>query len=200
MPKECLICLSEDEIENNPFVCYFSDKCSCNIFAHKECISEWRNENNNKNKCPNCRTIGNILELEVYNNQSQLYLNIPIFEHSVQPIEIPIQRQDIINPLTDEVSHYEVIIEPNNNQTLPRILEVILNIFLFIGYIIYGIFLLLRFIIIGIFQLLQNLDEEKCKKLCLTFGLILSLIGLLVFLLNFDDDSSNNNDDYNLRH
>jgi hypothetical protein len=75
----CLICLENlnlFDIEDN--ICI-----TCNITCHKKCIEDWyKNNKNNKNKCPICLKYKNeVIEIknyQQYNNTNKLWRNIMI--------------------------------------------------------------------------------------------------------------------------
>jgi hypothetical protein len=202
MPFECLICLSYEEIPNNPFVCFFSDKCSCNVFAHKNCISDWKNMENNKNKCPNCRTLGKILELDVNNNQSQIYINLPVSELPVERYEVqPSNDHVIINPLNNidlpiNNNSSRIVVENRTTINYNRIFEIIGNLvyglLILIVYIFYGIYLLIRFILIGLNRLFIMIKNQPNlnKKIVPVLFILGSIILFIYLLVNFANENS----------
>jgi len=216
MPHECLICLSYEDIPNDIFVCFFSDKCSCNSFAHKKCISQWRELDNNKNKCPNCRTLGNILEMDVPNQQSKLYLNILPHTSELPISSVPVSVQTehtVINPLANlssPVISTPVVNnpEPRNtfNMSLGRILDGVFSVIYYlivgIGLLIYGIFFIIFTIFQRLFQVISQIriNNDKLKLLIPIMMIMASLVGFIFLLLYFIDESDKppptHDDDY----
>ena len=176
MSQECIICLDDNYTRSNPSVCFFSDKCSCNAIVHRDCIVTWINTNpQNRNKCPVCRTRGQLLPIPVSsnnepidttNNPIQPSTEVPYYQ--INDVEIGLANNQIENINNEELTCSNFFRGVGGGFIL-----VISGIFYSIYLIFYGIFFLGKSFYEYIFEN-DNIQE--------TFYKILSCILISCFL------------------
>lgn len=176
MSQECIICLDDSYTINNPSVCFFSDKCSCNAIAHRDCITTWINTSpRNRNKCPVCRTQGQLLPIRIPSNNNDTTPTL------IQPsTETPYYQ---INDV--EIGLGNQLIENNNEE------DSCSNFFRGVGggfiLVISGIFYAVYLVFYGIFLGCKSLYEyifenDDRQESCLRF-LLCCLIGFILFVI-----------------
>ena len=196
MSQECIICLDDNYTENNHSICYFSDKCSCNPIVHKNCIKTWINTNSqNRNKCPVCRTTGELLPIDTFTGN---ILNVSL----TQQQEIP--QQPEINDIEIQIPIYNNNLEDENinnqyecNSFCDFINSVFQGFILLIRGFFYLIYLIFYYIFIGLGNCYNYITEtqynqEQCKKLfCFCYFIITSIFIIIGIASVLQDENYN---------